>query len=138
MTITETAEALKCAPWRVCEALERHFPFLGTISHVDACMYETIAEELAPDDVIPKVEAYERLIESYTAMSIATFAKSIGWGRNELFYALRTRGILDSENIPYQKYLEYFVVRHRVVSGINYPTSYLNARGVVYFQKIFR
>jgi phage antirepressor YoqD-like protein len=101
-------------------------------------MLEIIAEEIRPDGVAPKVEAFERLIESRSEISIADFAKSIGWGRNELFYQMRERGILDADNIPYQKYMQYFVVRHRVVSGMNFPTSYLNSRGVVYFQKIFR
>lgn len=51
------------------------------------------------------------------AMAKLAFAADIRIGRNRLFRWLRNKGILMSDNIPYQKYIDngYFVVKETVV-----------------------
>lgn len=62
----------------------------------------------------PKVEFFDTVADSKTAIEMNQVAKTIdlGFGRNELFEFLRNKKILMSNNVPYQKYidLEYFRV----------------------------
>ncbi len=56
----------------------------------------------------PAIEAYNIAIESKDTISMAEAEKLInikGMGQNVLFRALRNNGILQKDNIPYQKYI---------------------------------
>lgn len=62
-----------------------------------------------------KIEFYNEVTESRTATDIGTVAKLLNFknvGRNTLFEILRNKGILQTNNIPYQKYVDqgYFRV----------------------------
>lgn len=62
-----------------------------------------------------KIEFYNEVTESITATDIGTVAKLLNFknvGRNTLFEILRNKGILQTNNIPYQKYVDqgYFRV----------------------------
>lgn len=62
-----------------------------------------------------KIEFYDDVTESSTAIDIGTVSKLLnfkGVGRNTLFEILRKEGILQHNNIPYQKYVDngYFRV----------------------------
>ena len=64
----------------------------------------------------PKVEFYDRIIQSETALSMQEVAGVLNipkMGRNNLFRFLQREGILNVNNIPYRKYIEagYFEVK---------------------------
>ena len=61
--------------------------------------------------VAPKVEAYEALMESTGLLSMQATAKALGYGPNILFRDLRRLGILQGNNLPFQKYAHHFDVR---------------------------
>ena len=55
----------------------------------------------------PKVEFFDQVADSKDAISMREIAGVLnipGWGRNTLFEYLRSRGVLDNQNIPYRKY----------------------------------
>ena len=56
----------------------------------------------------PKVEFYHDVTGSDNAIDMATVAKVLnrGIGRNRLFAFLREAGVLDSRNIPYQRFVD--------------------------------
>lgn len=56
----------------------------------------------------PKAEFFDAVAGSEDAISMGEAAKvlNIGVGRNELFEFLRRKKILQSDNIPYQKYID--------------------------------
>lgn len=62
----------------------------------------------------PKVEFFDAVADSKDAISIGEVAKTLnmGIGRNRLFEILRNKSILQTNNIPYQKYIDagYFRV----------------------------
>jgi len=62
----------------------------------------------------PKVEFFDAVADSKTAVDLGTVAKVIdkGLGRNELFQFLRERKVLMANNIPYQQFIDqgYFRV----------------------------
>ena len=63
----------------------------------------------------PKAEFFDAVAGSKKAMSMEEVAKILsypGIGRNKLFEILRNQNILQSDNIPYQKYIDsgYFRV----------------------------
>lgn len=93
----------------------------------------------------PKAEFYDTIIESKDAICIGDAAKVLGkrrMGRNNLFAELRKRKILDSRNVPYQKYVDagYFrVIETKYVKAngevkINFKTL-VHQRGLDYIRK---
>jgi len=71
------------------------------------------------EDQKPKVEFYDRIIDSNTSINMQEAAGVLnikGLGRNNLFKMLREKGILNINNIPYREYIEagYFKVRETV------------------------
>lgn len=56
----------------------------------------------------PKVQFYDQVRESEHTLSMNDAAKLLGikgLGRNKLFEQLRSRGVLDDTNVPYQRFL---------------------------------
>ena len=56
----------------------------------------------------PKVDFYDQVRESEQTLSMNDAAKLLGikgLGRNKLFEQLRSRGVLDESNVPYQRFL---------------------------------
>lgn len=56
----------------------------------------------------PKVQFYDQVRESEQTLSMNDAAKLLGikgLGRNKLFEQLRSRGVLDGSNVPYQRFL---------------------------------
>ena len=66
-------------------------------------------------------------------------AKLLKTGRTRLFRRLRDANILDSKNIPYQKYMKYFkVVRVQIMNGKETRAKTLiSARGIEFITKLF-
>ena len=57
----------------------------------------------------PKAEFFDAVADSKTAISMNEVSKVLGikgYGRNNLFEFLRSSGILDRWNVPYQRYID--------------------------------
>ena len=57
----------------------------------------------------PKTEFYDEVIESKDTMEMALVAKTLNFRnivRNKLFEVLRVEGVLQRENVPYQRYVD--------------------------------
>lgn len=94
----------------------------------------------------PKVEFFDTVAESKTAVSMNDAAKSLNFnnvGRNKLFDILRTQKVLMSDNMPYQKYVDagYFRVIEQKWTGkdgmpqISYKTL-VYQKGIDYIRKL--
>lgn len=59
-------------------------------------------------EMLPKAEFYDAVAGRKDAIDIGSAAKvlDMGIGRNKLFEILRNKGVLMSNNIPYQKYID--------------------------------
>lgn len=84
----------------------------------------------------PKIEFYDAVAGSKTAVDIGTVAKVLGikgLGRNNLFELLRQKGILMNNNQPYQKYVDagYFRVIKQKYTKPNGETC-INIKTLVY------
>ena len=69
----------------------------------------------------PKVESYNKLMDSTGYLAVGAVGNILNIGRNILFAKLRGMGILMDDNRPYQKYItaKWFVVKTIVVNGLN-------------------
>lgn len=96
----------------------------------------------------PKVEFFEAVAESKTAIEMKLIANTLHFknvGRNKLFCILREQGILNSGNVPYQRYIDcgYFRTieqKYTVQSGetrINIKTL-VYQRGLDYIRKMLK
>ena len=93
----------------------------------------------------PKAEFFDAVTDSKDAIPMASVAKvlDMGIGRNKLFQILREEKILQSDNIPYQKYIdrEYFRVVEQKYDkpygeiGINIKTLVFQS-GVDFIRKL--
>jgi len=105
------------------------------------------AERLALEnkELLPKAEFFDAVTDSKDAIPMAEVAKvlNMGVGRNKLFEFLRYRKVLQSNNIPYQKYIDagYFRVIEQKFDrgygdiGINMKTLVFQ-KGVDYIRRI--
>lgn len=88
------------------------------------------------EDAKPKIEFYDAVAGSKDTIEMGEVAKMLarpGVGRNKLFEFLRRRGVLMSNNQPYQKYidLEYF---RTIESKYTIPSgeTHISIKTVVY------
>jgi anti-repressor protein len=90
-------------------------PPADDIAHLIAST-KSLIEKIEADR--PKVEVYDRLIESRGLITIATAAKELGTGQKRLYADLRTQGILTRDNVPYQRYIEqgYFECKTTLIN----------------------
>ena len=92
----------------------------------------------------PKADFYDTVANSDSLLSMADVAKVLdkGIGRNRLFKLLGSRGILQSNNVPYQRFVDagYFkVVENSYMAGDNAIVStvtYVKQKGVDYIRKL--
>ena len=92
----------------------------------------------------PKADFYDTVANSDSLLSMADVAKVLdkGIGRNRLFKLLRSRGILQGNNVPYQRFVDagYFkVVESSYMAGDNAVVStvtYVKQKGVDYIRKL--
>ncbi len=76
--------------------------------------------------VAPKAEAYDALMDAHGLYSMQAAAKALGYGPNVLYRHLRRLGILQGNNLPYQRYMHHFEVKtgtYRNRSGELVPTA---------------
>ena len=83
----------------------------------------------------PKVEFFDQVTDSTDAIDMASCAKTLnmGIGRNRLFEFLRTRGVLDRHNLPYERYIDlgYFrTIEQKFMKPDG--TNCINIKTVVY------
>ena len=96
------------------------------------------------EDQAPKVEAYETFIEARGLYTISAVAKTLDTGQKRLFNLLREKGILMTNNQPYQRYIDsgYFETKWRTLpTGFNYSQTFVTPKGIDYIatiQKILR
>lgn len=77
----------------------------------------------------PKASTFDKIANSGNYIDMANVAKTLNvknLGRNNLFQLLRNQGILNSSNIPYQRFMKHFVVVQKVHSNQTYSTTHLN------------
>jgi DNA-damage-inducible protein D len=58
----------------------------------------------------PKAEFFDNLMDANGLYSMESVAKSIGYGRNVMMRDLRRLGILQGNNLPYQRHAHHFKV----------------------------
>lgn len=88
-----------------------------------------------------KVAAFDTFLTAHNTQTMNCVAKSLGIGRNRLFALLREKSILMDNNMPYQRYMDYFEVVERVIPvgrdrAIFKPQTFVNARGVEFIRRI--
>lgn len=107
--------------------------------------YEAKQKLLAENKALkPKAEFYDTVANSDSLLSMGDVAKTLdmGIGRNKLFEFLRNKGILNSHNIPYQRFINagYFkLVESTYMAGDNQvvaTTTYVKQKGVDYIRKL--
>ncbi|QVK17759.1 phage antirepressor [Mycoplasmatota bacterium] len=93
----------------------------------------------------PKVEFFDAVASSKTAVSLGDVAKVLGikgLGRNKLFELLRNKKILMKDNIPYQKYVDagYFrVIEQKYTKDDEVKISFktlVYQKGINYIRKL--
>ena len=83
----------------------------------------------------PKEEFYDAVAGSKTAIEMAAVAKVLnfnGVGRNKLFEILRDERVLQSDNIPYQKYIDNGWFRTIEQKYSKDGETYINIKTLVY------
>lgn len=76
--------------------------------------------------IAPKAEAYDALMDADGLYSMQAAAKALGYGPNILYRDLRRLGILQGNNLPYQRYMHHFDVKlgsYRNRAGETVPTT---------------
>ena len=94
-------------------------------------------EKLLADNQImqPKADFYDAVAGSKTAIEMGSVAKVLnfkGVGRNKLFEILRDERILQSDNIPYQKYIDNGWFRTIEQKYSKDGETYINIKTLVY------
>ena len=103
-----------------------------------------IAAEAQVAELAPKAEFFNVVADSSTLLSMGDAAKLLnikGIGRNTMFRVLRDRGVLQWDNVPYQRYVTtgYFEIKERYVDqGYDVTvkkTTYVTQRGLDWLRK---
>lgn len=79
---------------------------------------EVLTERVA--ELEPKAEFYDDLMDADGSYSMLAASKILNWGRNVMMRELRQAGVLQGNNLPYQRYAHHF----RVIPG-----TYTNQAG---------
>lgn len=89
----------------------------------------------------PKVKEHDLFMDGSNFKTIANVAKVLGTGQKRLFQLLRDKRILQSNNVPYQQFIDagYFVVKERPIARgdevFNYTQTFVTPRGESYLSK---
>jgi phage regulator Rha-like protein len=89
----------------------------------------------------PKAEFYDELMEADGTYSMLATSKMLGWGRNVMMRELRRAGVLQGNNLPYQRYEHHFKVTPGTYvhpkTGERIPTATTTVRpsGVEFMRK---
>ena len=105
---------------------------------------ELKAEQEKVKMLTPKAEFYDTVASTDSLLSMGEVAKTLnmGIGRNSLFALLRFKGILNFNNIPYQRFVNagYFKLVEGTYNVNGEPnvttTTYVSQRGLDYIRKV--
>lgn len=80
----------------------------------------------------PKVESYNKLMDSTGYLAVGAVGNILNIGRNMLFAKLRAMSILMNDNRPYQKYVtaKWFAVKTIVANGLNITQTFVTPKGL--------
>lgn len=103
----------------------------------------TQALEAKVEENRPKVAFAEAVAQSNKSITVAAFAKilydrdGIAMGRNTMFRWLREQKLLDSNNYPYQQYMNagYFEVSEVIKNGQLYKVPFITGKGQIYLSR---
>ena len=116
-------------------------PAIAARAWADAIEAKQSAEAQVAE-LAPKAEFYDTVADSSTLISMGDAAKLLnikGIGRNTLFRILRDRGVLQWDNVPYQRYIGYFEVKERCVEQygemVVKKTTFVTQRGLEWLRK---
>jgi Rha family phage regulatory protein len=118
-------------------------PVIAARAWADAMEKKQLAESQVKE-LAPKAEFYDTVADSESLMSMADTCKilDMGIGRNKLFALLREKGILQKDNMPYQRFVDagYFkVVEGKYEANENVvisKTTYVKQKGIDYISKL--
>lgn len=118
-------------------------PVIAARAWADAMEKKQLAESQVKE-LAPKAEFYDTVADSESLMSMADTCKilDMGIGRNKLFALLREKGILQKDNMPYQRFVDagYFkVVEGKYEANENVvisKTTYVKQKGIDYIRKL--
>lgn len=118
-------------------------PVIAARAWADAMEKKQLAESQV-NELTPKAEFYDTVADSESLMSMADTCKilDMGIGRNKLFALLREKGILQKDNMPYQRFVDagYFkVVEGKYEANENVvisKTTYVKQKGIDYIRKL--
>jgi anti-repressor protein len=116
---SDKPEAVKFRRWltgEVLPVLRRTGTYSAAPSHQLPQTFAEALRQLADtceqlEVIAPKVAAYDALIDAEGLYSMQAAAKALGYGPNVLFRDLRRLGILQGNNLPYQRYMHHFEVK---------------------------
>lgn len=99
-----------------------------------AALTERVAE------LEPKAEFYDELMDADGTYSFLAVSKMLGWGRNVMMRELRKTGVLQKNNLPYQRYEHHFKVTPQTYitnAGVTVPTATTSLwpSGIEFIQK---
>jgi len=89
----------------------------------------------------PKAKIHDQIVAHGDLRDFRQVAKVLGWGRNRFMAELRDDGILMSDNIPYQQYIDsgYFIVKEKVIERSNgtfvVRVTYVTGKGVTWLAR---
>ena len=88
----------------------------------------------------PKGEAFDELMDSSGNYSNTVAAKMLGTGLQRLCNMLRVMNLYNSQNIPYQRYIEQglFEVKTTVKNGMNFSVSVVTPKGVEKIRELMK
>ena len=142
--------------WEMFDCLEENYfnptqsalpdftnPVIAARAWADAMEKKQLAESQVKE-LSPKAEFYDTVADSESLMSMADTCKilDMGIGRNKLFALLREKGILQKDNMPYQRFVDagYFKViegKYEVNENVVVTkTTYVKQKGIDYIRKL--
>lgn len=129
-----TREAELAAPRELTEDEIVHQALAITTRRVEA-LTARVAE------LEPKASFYDELMESDGTYSMLATSKILGWGRTVMMRELRRSGVLQGNNLPYQRYAHHFKVvpgtykNTKTGETVPYATTFVRPTGLDFLRK---
>ena len=89
----------------------------------------------------PKADFFDELMDANGCYSMLAASKVIGWGRNVMMRDLRRLGIIQGNNLPYQRYEHHFKVvpgtykNRKTGETVPTATTFVRPSGVEFLRK---
>lgn len=138
----EQFDNLEDTYFRVKEYVQNQFAIPKTYSEALRLAADIQAENERLKDqeqlLLPKANGYDLIVNSDGTQSMNEFAKSMNWGRNRLFAALRDNGIfIEGTTVPKQRFVEgkYFIVKQCRKGRMVFPVTFITPKGMKYVVK---